>query len=106
EVKQALADMDRMFTLMEQHREVEDRPGAVELPGGPAAVRFDHVDFSYDPKRSILHDVTFDVPAGTKIAVVGPSGAGKSTLARLLYRFYDVNGGAVRVNGLDVRDAK
>ena len=106
EIKQALVDMDRMFTLLEQNREIEDRPGAVELPPGPAKVAFEHVDFSYDPKRQILRDVTFDVPAGNKVAVVGPSGSGKSTLARLLYRFYDVNAGAVRMNDLDVRDVK
>ena len=106
EIKQALVDMDRMFTLLEQNREVEDRPGAVELPPGPASVRFEHVDFSYEPKRQILHDVSFEVPAGNKVAVVGPSGSGKSTLARLLYRFYDVNAGAVRLNGLDIRDLK
>jgi ABC-type transport system involved in Fe-S cluster assembly fused permease/ATPase subunit len=107
EVKQALADMDRMFRLLEEHREIEDRPGAVELPpGGPVAVRFEHVAFSYDPKRQILHDVSFDIPAGSKVAVVGPSGAGKSTLARLLYRFYDVGAGAVRVDGLDLREVK
>ena len=106
EIKQALVDMDRMFTLLEQNREVEDRPGAVELPPGSASVRFEHVDFSYEPKRQILHDVSFEVPAGNKVAVVGPSGSGKSTLARLLYRFYDVNAGAVRLNGLDIRDLK
>jgi ATP-binding cassette subfamily B protein len=107
EVKQALADMDRMFRLLEEHREIEDRPDAKELPpGGPAAVRFDHVDFSYDPKRQILYDVTFDIPPGNKVAVVGPSGAGKSTLARLLYRFYEVSGGAVQVDGFDLRELK
>ena len=103
EIKQALADTDRMFTLLEQHREIEDAPDAVELPVGPASVRFDHVNFSYDAKREILHDVTFDVPAGSKVAVVGASGSGKSTLARLLYRFYDVSDGHVSVNGIDVR---
>jgi ATP-binding cassette subfamily B protein len=106
EIKQALTDIDRMFRLLEANREVEDAPGARELDAGPATVSFDHVDFSYDVKRSILEDVTFEVPAGSKVAVVGPSGSGKSTLARLLYRFYDVSGGAVRVNGLDVRELK
>jgi ATP-binding cassette, subfamily B, heavy metal transporter len=104
EIKQALADMDRMFRLLEEHREIEDRPNAVAVRGGPAALRFDHVDFGYDARRQVLHDVTFEVPAGSKVAVVGPSGSGKSTLARLLYRFYDVTAGAVRVNGIDVRD--
>jgi ATP-binding cassette subfamily B protein len=106
EIKQALVDMDRMFTLLEQNREVEDRAGALDVPPGPLSVRFEHVDFSYETKRQILHGVAFEVPAGTKVAVVGPSGSGKSTLARLLYRFYDVNAGAVRLNAIDVRDLK
>ncbi len=106
EIKQSLIDMDRMFHLLEENREVADRPGAGTLPAGPASIRFDHVNFSYDPKRQILFDVAFDIPAGNKIAVVGHSGSGKSTLARLLYRFYDVSGGAVRINGIDVRELK
>jgi ATP-binding cassette subfamily B protein len=104
EIKQALADMDRMFRLLEEHREIADRPHATTLHAGLASIRFEHVNFSYDPKRQILRDVTFDVPAGNKVAVVGPSGAGKSTLARLLYRFYDVSSGAVLINGADIRD--
>ncbi|OGA23693.1 MAG: metal ABC transporter permease [Betaproteobacteria bacterium RIFCSPLOWO2_02_FULL_67_26] len=104
EIKQARIDMDRMFRLLDENREVEDRPGAAPLPDGGALVRFDRVRFSYDGKRQILHDVSFDVPAGSKVALVGPSGAGKSTFARLLYRFYDVNGGAVLINGADIRD--
>jgi ATP-binding cassette subfamily B protein len=105
EIKQALIDMDRMFRLLDENREVEDQPGARPLPQGGAVIRFDRVNFSYDGKRQILRDLSFDVPAGGKVAVVGASGAGKSTLARLLYRFYDVNGGAVMVNGVDIRDA-
>jgi ABC-type transport system involved in Fe-S cluster assembly fused permease/ATPase subunit len=105
EIKQALIDMDRMFRLLEENREVEDRPGAVPLPEGGATIRFDRVSFSYDDRRQILHELSFDVPAGGKVAVVGASGAGKSTLARLLYRFYDVGGGAVLVNGVDIRNA-
>jgi ATP-binding cassette subfamily B protein len=104
EIKQALIDMDRMFRLLEENREVADRPGAVPLPAGSAAVRFDRVSFSYDGRRQILHEVSFDLPPGAKVAVVGASGSGKSTLARLLYRFYDVNGGAILVNGVDIRD--
>jgi ATP-binding cassette, subfamily B, heavy metal transporter len=104
EIKQALVDLDKMFRLLEEHREIEDAPNAQSLPAGPASIRFEQVDFNYDPKRQILHGVTFDVPAGNKVAVVGASGAGKSTLARLLYRFYDVSGGAVRINGADIRE--
>ncbi len=104
EIKQSLIDMDRMFSLLAQHREVEDRPGAVALAPGGAAVRFEHVDFNYDARRGILFDVSFEIPAGSKVAVVGHSGAGKSTLARLLYRFYDVGGGRITINGSDIRD--
>jgi ATP-binding cassette subfamily B protein len=104
EIKQALADMDRMFRLLKQDREVEDRPGAQALSGPSATVRFEHVDFSYEPKRQILFDVSFEVRAGSKVAVVGHSGSGKSTLARLLFRFYDVGAGRVSINGVDTRD--
>jgi len=103
EIKQALIDTDRMFRLLEQNREIQDRPDAGGLAAGSASIRFEHVDFSYDPKRQILFDVSFDVPAGNKVAVVGHSGAGKSTLARLLYRFYDVSRGAILINGSDIR---
>lgn len=103
EIKQALADMERMFGLLEQHREVDDAPDAQQLPEGPAEVRFEAVDFGYDPRRQILHGMSFEIPPAAKVAVVGASGAGKSTLARLLYRFYDVTGGAIRVNGIDIR---
>jgi ATP-binding cassette subfamily B protein len=106
EIKQALIDMDRMFRLLDENREIEDRPGAVALPPGPAAIQFEHVDFSYEPKRQILHDVSFEVPAGSKVAVVGASGSGKSTLARLLFRFYDASNGRILVNGVDTRDLK
>jgi len=104
EIKQALVDMDRMFRLLKQDREVEDRPGAQALSGPSAMVRFEHVDFSYEPRRQILFDVSFEVPAGSKVAVVGHSGSGKSTLARLLFRFYDVGAGRVSINGVDTRD--
>jgi ATP-binding cassette subfamily B protein len=103
EIKQALIDTDRMFRLLEQNREIQDSPDAVVLAAGSASIRFEHVDFSYDPKRQILFDVSFDVPAGSKVAVVGHSGSGKSTLARLLYRFYDVGSGAIVINGSDLR---
>jgi ATP-binding cassette subfamily B protein len=104
EIKQSLVDMDRMFRLLGEHREVADRPEAVGLPAGPAAIRFERVDFAYEPNRQILFDVSFEIPAGTKVAVVGHSGSGKSTLARLLFRFYDVTDGRITVNGVDLRD--
>src|SRR5438105_4866595 len=94
EIKQALLDMDRMFRLLAEHREVEDRPGAPELPPGPARVEFRNVDFFYERARQILFDVSFVIEAGHRVAVVGHSGSGKSTLARLLYRSYEVAGGA------------
>jgi ATP-binding cassette subfamily B protein len=103
EVKQSLTDMDRMFRLLEVGREVEDRPGAGDLPPGDASVRFEHVDFSYEPRRQILFDVSFDIPAGHTVAVVGHSGSGKSTLSRLLFRFYDVSRGSIKINGVEVR---
>jgi ATP-binding cassette subfamily B protein len=106
EIKQALVDMERMFGLLEQNREVDDVPDALDLPDGPAAVRFDAVDFGYDPRRQILHGMSFEIPPAAKVAVVGSSGAGKSTLARLLYRFYDVTGGAVSISGVDLRKLK
>ncbi len=94
EIKQALVDMEKMFRLLSQNREVEDKPGAPALQVRGGTVRFEHVDFAYEPERPILRDVSFEVPAGRKVAVVGPSGSGKSTLARLLFRFYDVDAGA------------
>ncbi|HEV8500044.1 MAG TPA: ABC transporter ATP-binding protein/permease [Casimicrobiaceae bacterium] len=104
EMKQALADMERLFALIEEHAEVRDRPGAAALAVGGGVVRFEHVDFGYDTKRQILHDVSFTIPAGRTVAVVGPSGAGKSTLARLMFRFYDVTGGRITIDGQDLRD--
>ena len=103
EIKQALADMERMFRLIEEHAEVRDAPGAVPLEVASAEVRFEHVDFSYEANRQILFDVSFAIPPGRTVAVVGPSGSGKSTLARLLYRFYDVASGRILVDGQDVR---
>ncbi|WP_027824027.1 ABCB family ABC transporter ATP-binding protein/permease [Laribacter hongkongensis] len=104
EIKHSLADMERMFTLLDVGEEVADRPDAVTLDSRSVAIRFEHVDFGYDSKRQILHDVSFEIPAGHTVAVVGSSGAGKSTLSRLLFRFYDVNTGRISLNGRDLRD--
>jgi len=106
EIKQSLMDMDRMFRLMGENREVDDGPGATDLPTGPAAVEFSHVDFFYEKQRQILFDVSFTIPAGQRVAVVGHSGSGKSTLARLLFRFYDVSSGSILVNGKNIKDVK
>ena len=106
EIKQSLADMDKMFHLLSQNLEVKDKPGAPDLPEVPAPVEFRNVNFSYEPNRQILFDVSFAIPAGSRVAVVGHSGSGKSTLARLLYRFYDVNEGSITVSGIDIRDMK
>jgi ATP-binding cassette subfamily B protein len=104
EIKQSLTDLDKMFTLMDKDREVADAPGAPALTGlAQASVRFEQVTFAYEPARVILHDVSFEIPAGKTVAVVGPSGSGKSTLARLLYRFYDVQDGSIRIAGQDIR---
>ena len=107
EIKQALTDLHRMFTLLEREREVPDAPSAPALQVTRGEVRFDHVSFAYTPKRPILHDVSFTIPPGRMVAVVGPSGAGKSTLARLLFRFYDVSntseGGRITIDGQDIR---
>ncbi|MDC7700035.1 ABCB family ABC transporter ATP-binding protein/permease [Vogesella indigofera] len=104
EIKHSLADMERMFTLLNVGAEVDDHPAAQTLAAKQVAIRFDSIGFGYDAKRQILHDVSFDIPAGHTVAVVGASGAGKSTLSRLLFRFYDVGSGAIRFNGTDIRE--
>jgi ABC-type transport system involved in Fe-S cluster assembly fused permease/ATPase subunit len=103
EIKQSLLDLDKMFGLLEREREVADAPDAKPLQVTRGDVKFDHVSFAYEPARPILHDLSFEIPAGKTVAVVGPSGSGKSTLARLLYRFYDVNAGAITIDGQDIR---
>jgi ATP-binding cassette subfamily B protein len=105
EIKQGLTDLEKMFTLMEREREIADAPGAPALTLSPdsASVAFRHVNFAYDPARPILHDISFDIPAGKTVAVVGPSGSGKSTLARLLFRFYDVQSGQILIAGQDIK---
>jgi ATP-binding cassette, subfamily B, heavy metal transporter len=106
EIKQSLADMEKLFGLMQQNQEVADHPQAhdLSLGLGKAAVEFRNVNFSYDGQRPILRDLSFSIPAGTTTAVVGSSGAGKSTLSRLLFRFYDVNSGAVFINDQNIRE--
>ncbi|ABR89765.1 ABC-type transport system involved in Fe-S cluster assembly, permease and ATPase components [Janthinobacterium sp. Marseille] len=104
EIKQSLADMERLFSLLDQNREIADKPDTQALVTDGAEVRFSHVDFSYEANRQILFDVDFTIAAGTTTAVVGHSGSGKSTLSRLLFRFYDVNQGAILIDGQDVRD--
>ena len=104
EIKQSLTDLDKMFRLIEREREIDDKPGAHPLVVTQGVVRFEHVSFAYEAARPILHDMSFEIPAGRTVAVVGPSGAGKSTLARLLYRFYDVNAGRITIDGQDLRD--
>ena len=104
EIRQALTDIERMFGLLNQPREIADKPDAGSLAADNATVRFEKVSFAYDPARQILFDVDFEIPAGKTVAVVGHSGSGKSTLGRLLFRFYDVTGGRITVNGTDIRD--
>lgn len=104
EIKHSLADMERMFTLLDENKEIQDKPNAQVLDSRNATIRFDRVNFSYESNRQILFDVSFDVPAGQNIAVVGQSGSGKSTLARLLFRFYDVQSGCIRINNQDIRN--
>jgi ATP-binding cassette subfamily B protein len=103
EIKQALTDIEKLFGLLDREREIADAPDAPELQVHGGSVVFDDVRFAYDPVRPILHGVSFEIPAGRKVAVVGPSGSGKSTLARLLYRFYDLDGGQIRIDGQDIR---
>ena len=103
EIKQSLTDLDKLFGLLEKPREVADAPQAAALQLRGGAVRFEDVHFAYDPARPVLKGVSFEIPAGKKLAVVGPSGSGKSTLARLLFRFYDVQQGSIRIDGQDIR---
>ena len=103
EIKQGLIDMEQMFNLLDTDMEIADAPDAKPLVIKGGHVRFDHVHFAYEPRRPILHDVSFDATPGSKIAIVGPSGAGKSTLSRILYRFYDISAGQVLIDGQDIR---
>ena len=104
EIKHSLADMERMFRLLDQHQDIKDRDDARPLAINGGEICFDHVGFHYRPERQILRELDFRIPAGQKIAVVGASGSGKSTLVRLLFRFYDVTAGCIRIDGQDIRD--
>ncbi len=104
EVKQALTNMERLFGLLDERQDVQDKEDAIPLNVTRPTVSFDNVHFGYDERRKILHGVDFQIPPGGTIAVVGHSGSGKSTLTRLLYRFYDVGAGHIRIDGRDIRD--
>ncbi len=104
EIRNSLADMEKMFRLLDEHKEVADNEAAKVLTVGRAAVKFEQVNFGYQDDRQILFDVDFEIPEGHTVAVVGASGAGKSTLSRLLFRFYDVNSGSIKINGQDIRE--
>jgi ATP-binding cassette, subfamily B, heavy metal transporter len=104
EIKQAVIDIEKMFAILRLDPEIKDKPGARPLVVARGAIRFENVSFAYEPDREILQGVTFEVPAGHRVAVVGPSGAGKSTISRLLFRFYEVSGGRISIDGQDIRD--
>jgi ATP-binding cassette subfamily B protein len=104
EIKQALIDIEAMFGILAREAEIKDRPGAPPLQVRAGAIRFEDVRFAYEPARPILKGVSFEVPAGRTVAIVGPSGAGKSTVSRLIFRFYEVTGGRILIDGQDIRD--
>ncbi len=104
EIKQAVIDIEMMFAILARAPEIEDKPGAKQLDVRRGAIQFENVSFAYDPERQILKGLSFEVPAGHTVAVVGPSGAGKSTISRLLFRFYEVTGGRISIDGQDIRD--
>ena len=103
-IKQSLVDLEKMFDLMEVEPEIKDKPNAPALKVSGGEVRFENVTFAYDPRRPILKDVSFTVPPGKMVAIVGTTGSGKSTVARLLFRYYDIDRGAIRIDGQDLRD--
>jgi len=104
EIKQAVIDIETMFAILGREPEIKDKPGAVALNVHSGAIRFEDVRFAYEPARPILKGLTFEVPAGRTVAIVGPSGAGKSTISRLIFRFYEVSGGRILIDGQDIRE--
>ena len=104
EIKQGLIDIETMFALLHEKPEIADRPGRAALRVEKGEIRFENVSFAYEPERQILKNVSFEVPAGKMVAIVGPSGAGKSTISRILFRFYELTGGRVLIDGQDIRD--
>jgi ATP-binding cassette, subfamily B, heavy metal transporter len=106
EIKQATIDIEAMFMLLGRDPEIKDAPGAKPLKVTAGDVRFENVSFAYEPARPILKGISFEVPAGRTVAIVGPSGAGKSTISRLLFRFYEVSGGRISIDGQDIRDVQ
>ncbi|NMG68003.1 ATP-binding cassette domain-containing protein [Azoarcus indigens] len=104
QARDAVVNAEKMLRLLEQKPEIEDSAAAPDLAVARGEVRFEHVDFAYEPSRQILWDVSFTIPPGATVAVVGGSGSGKSTLARLLFRFYEVGGGRIAIDGTDIRD--
>ena len=106
EIRQGLTDLEEMFSLLGVEQEIQDNPDAKPLAVASGAIKFSNVNFHYDPERAILKNVSFEVPAGKTVAIVGPSGAGKSTISRLLFRFYDVTGGSIEIDGQDIRKVR
>jgi len=104
EIKQAVIDIERMFSILAREPEITDKPGTKPLVIKRGTIRFENVWFAYEPDRQILKGVSYEVPAGHRVAVVGPSGAGKSTISRLLFRFYELSGGRISIDGQDIRD--
>ncbi len=103
-LRQSFTDIEQMYTLLAERSEINDKPGATALKPGPGRIAFKNLSFAYDERRPILSDVGFDIPAGKTVAIVGPTGGGKTTVARLLFRFYDPQGGAITIDGQDLRD--